>query len=156
MDANGKQKKIMKEIENLTPYLSELQEFKERGLFLPPNTPGNAPRPIFDEQGRRIDSASKEKRKTKAEEKAELRAKAFKVRVLAINKWLDDRFDELYPHWAIKFIRKYPHRRGWIMAFFFTKVEIVHSSRPVPFGSDIVTIKCFWAKYNEVKFVWEK
>lgn len=154
-----KQKKIMKEIEDLTPHLAELQEFKERGLYLSPETAaaqGKTFRPIFDEHGKRIDSKAKEKKKTNTEKRRELRDKAFKIRVLAINKHLDEQFGMMFPKWAIKIIRKYPQLRPLIMKIFFTKVEITHIKNPVPFGSDIVTITCFWSKYSETKFIWEK
>jgi len=157
LEGEDKQKKIMKEIEDLTPYLSELQEFKENGLFLPPGTKGaEQPQPIYNEQGMRIDKSSKVRRKTKAEAKTELDAKALKMRVMAINKWLDERFSELFPKWALGVIRNRPWTRSWILKLFFTKVEIVHTPRPVPYGADLVTIKCAWTKYSEVRFVWEK
>ena len=148
---------LMKEIEDLTPYLSELQEFKEKGLFLPEGTTGEKkPQPIFDHLGKRIDSSSKKKKKTKAETRRELYAKAFKLRVLVINKWLDERFAELLPKWAIKAIRRWPQYRHIILKLFLISVSIVHKDRPKPYGSDKVVIKCFFSKYDEVNFVWEK
>lgn len=149
---DDKQKKIMKEIENLTPYLTELQEFKENGLFLPESAK-NKHTPIFDQHGKRL---NKEKRKSKNELRKEEAEKALKIRVLAINKWLDERFQVLFPKWITGLIRKHPRYRGLLLNLMFTKVEIRHKSRPVPYGSDLITIKCFWSKYDEVKFVWEK
>ena len=149
-----RQKKIMKEIEDLTPYTAELQEFKQRGLFVPPGTAGaKRPRPIFDANGKRIDSA---KRKSAPPKEKELRDKFMKMRVLKINQWLDERFTELFPKWAMWLLRRYPRLRPFMLRVFFTKVEISRSNIPKPFGADLVRIICFWSKYAEVRFVWEK
>lgn len=152
---NDKEKKIMKEIEQLTPYLAELQEFKENGLYLPGNTTAsNKITPIFDEQGKRIDT--KKKKQSNAQKRTELREKALKVRILAINKHLDDVMADLFPASAIWLIRKWPWMRPIVMKMLFTSVGIVRNPNPKPLGSDVVTVKCFWTTYSEVKFVWEK
>jgi len=157
VEGEDKQKKILKEIDDLAPYLSELQEYKEKGLFLPEGTTDeNKSQPIYDGQGNRIDSASKKKRQTKEEIRRELNAKAFKLRILVINKWLDDQFSGLLPKWAIKSIRRWPQYRHVILKLFFVKVSIAHKDRPVPFGSDKVEIRCLFAMYSEVNFVWQK
>lgn len=150
-----KQRKIMKEIEALTPYTAELQEFKEKGLFITPSDAGAKCEPIiYNRDGRRCDS--KAKRKTNAQERKELREKAVKLRILTINKWLDGQFGILFPTWAIRLIRRFPQLRPFVLKALFTKVEIVHKNNPRPFGSDLITITCFWSKYAEVNFVWEK
>ena len=45
-----RKKKIMKEIKELTPYVTELQEFKEDGLFKPSDN--GTPKPVVDKEGK--------------------------------------------------------------------------------------------------------
>lgn len=155
MDLNEeKEQKILKELEGLTPYITELQEFKRNGLFVSPEAAKAQDAPIINTNGKRIDSGAK--RKSNASKRRELNRKAALLRILQINKWLDTQLSELLPRWVINLIRRYPQTRPFLLRLFLTKIQITHNPRPVPFGSDRVTIICFWAVYSEVNFVWEK
>ncbi len=155
LEEDDKTNKIMREINDLTPYLPELQEFKEKGLYLPEGASQTKPLPLLDEHGKPV-KTGKVKKLTKAQTREALRNQAFKLRVLTINKWLDDAMIKLLPKWAVKLVRRLPQYRHIVLKFFIINVSIVHSNRPVPFGSDLVTIKCFFKTYDEVRFVWEK